>query len=278
MANALVAKLDQGDVWVKIVTAIKDLVGEVNFDCNLDAIQMQAMDTSHVALISLFLAKAEFQHWHLAGNRSQVFGVNLGSMGKVLACAGSGSSVTLSLLDRGDQLSFEFCDPITAETIKLGLKLIDIDADPLEIPPTNYTAIINMPSAVFEKKCSDMHKLGADTVSITPYRDHIKFTIACDMLSTGSFTIPTTPALDANDPACVRITLSDPAALEGPTQCFDLRYLNNFIKAKALSKSLVLNMSDELPLRLDFPFGEHGSYLRYFLAPKIAANEAGMQE
>jgi proliferating cell nuclear antigen len=154
------------------------------------------------------------------------------------------------------------------EKITLALKLMDIEMEALGIPPMEYAAVITMPSAVLEKKCSDMQMLGADTVLITPYRDRIEFKIECGMLGSGSFTIPCTPALDAADPDCVRIALADPAASEGPAQRFALRYLNHFIKAKALSERVVLRMSPEVPLRVDFDFGLHGSYLRYYLAPK----------
>jgi proliferating cell nuclear antigen len=110
MGDAFVAKLDVGDMWSKIVAATKDLLNEVKFDVNNLGIDLQAMDTSHVALIKLFLAKGEFQQWLLARNQS--LGVNLSSMAKILSCAGKGNAVKLSCLDNGDLVTFEFVDPV----------------------------------------------------------------------------------------------------------------------------------------------------------------------
>jgi proliferating cell nuclear antigen len=46
------ARLQEGHVLKKIVEAIKELVKSVNFDASNTGISMQAMDSSHVALVS----------------------------------------------------------------------------------------------------------------------------------------------------------------------------------------------------------------------------------
>ena len=47
------AKLTEGVILKKIVEAIKDLVSDVNIDVSPTGISLQAMDSSHVALVSL---------------------------------------------------------------------------------------------------------------------------------------------------------------------------------------------------------------------------------
>lgn len=54
----LEARLAEGSVFKKVMDAIKDLINEVNFDCNETGISLQSMDTAHVALVVL-LIKAE---------------------------------------------------------------------------------------------------------------------------------------------------------------------------------------------------------------------------
>ena len=46
------ARLAEGNVLKKIVEAIKELVKSVNLDASSNGISMQAMDSSHVALVS----------------------------------------------------------------------------------------------------------------------------------------------------------------------------------------------------------------------------------
>merc|ERR1712087_723236 len=59
---------------------------------------------------------------------------------------------------------------------------------------------------------------------------------------------------------------------ESVTQTFSLRYLNNFTKATALSKTVTLRMGADVPLEVEYKIEEFGS-LRYYLAPKIDDDE-----
>lgn len=47
------AKLANASLLRKIIDAIKDLVTDAPFDCSESAMCLQAMDSSHVALVSL---------------------------------------------------------------------------------------------------------------------------------------------------------------------------------------------------------------------------------
>ena len=49
------AKLANSGLLKKIVESIKDLVTDAPFDCSETAMSLQAMDSSHVALVSLKL-------------------------------------------------------------------------------------------------------------------------------------------------------------------------------------------------------------------------------
>ena len=54
------ARLAEGQVLKKIVEAIKDLVKTVNLDASQTGLSMQAMDSSHVALVSFQLDESGF--------------------------------------------------------------------------------------------------------------------------------------------------------------------------------------------------------------------------
>ncbi len=72
------ARLEQGSLLKKIVEAMKDLVTDANLECNEDGIKLQAMDSSHVSLISLSLAKEGFAEYRC--DRSLFLGLNLVSV------------------------------------------------------------------------------------------------------------------------------------------------------------------------------------------------------
>ena len=75
------ARLIQGVTLKKIMEAIKELVQEANFDCTPKGISMQAMDTSHVSLVALFLGAAGFTPYRV--DRPLSLGITLASMVKV---------------------------------------------------------------------------------------------------------------------------------------------------------------------------------------------------
>lgn len=71
------ARLAQGSLWKKILDAIKDLLTEAIWDCNSTGIALQAMDSSHVSLVSLNLRSDGFETYRCDRNLSM--GMNLGS-------------------------------------------------------------------------------------------------------------------------------------------------------------------------------------------------------
>jgi proliferating cell nuclear antigen len=73
------------------------------------------MDSSHVALVSLLLRSDGFEHYRC--DRNLTLGINLGSMAKILKCAGNDDVLTLKAEDEGDTLTFMFESPSTAPFI-----------------------------------------------------------------------------------------------------------------------------------------------------------------
>lgn len=57
------ARLLQGSILKKLMESIKDLVTDANFDCSSAGVSLQAMDSSHVSLVALFLRAEGFQHY-----------------------------------------------------------------------------------------------------------------------------------------------------------------------------------------------------------------------
>jgi len=69
------ARLVQGSLFKKVLEAIKDLLNEATWDCNSTGISLQAMDSSHVSLVSLSLRSDGFDTYRCDRNISM--GINL---------------------------------------------------------------------------------------------------------------------------------------------------------------------------------------------------------
>jgi proliferating cell nuclear antigen len=102
------ASLAQASLLKKILDAI-GLVAEANFDCSNTGISLQAMDTSHVALVAVLLRKSGFTQYRC--DRNIPLGINLAALSKILKCAGNDDSVTIHANDSGDSVNFIFESP-----------------------------------------------------------------------------------------------------------------------------------------------------------------------
>lgn len=100
------AKLPQGNVLKKLLDAIKDLVPNANWDCAETGISVQAMDSSHVSLVSLQLNSDGFEPFRC--DRNLTLGMDTGTLSKILKCASNDDSITIRAEDSSDTVSFIF--------------------------------------------------------------------------------------------------------------------------------------------------------------------------
>ena len=78
------ARMSDGLLLKKVDSMQVSWITETNFYCTGDGITVQAMDSNHIALVSLVLHKGGFQHYRC--DRPLTLGVNIASMGKILKC------------------------------------------------------------------------------------------------------------------------------------------------------------------------------------------------
>jgi proliferating cell nuclear antigen len=251
-------RLNQSGQLKKIVEAIKDIVSDVNFDCNSQGLSLQAMDQSHVSLVSLNLKPEGFEYFRC--DKSITLGINLLSLYKILKCASNEDSVTISCKETMEILSFLFESPANDRISEFQLRLIQINTEQLGIPDTEYPTVVYLTSGEYRRICSDLSILG-DTIQIEVSKLGIKFEIEGD-IGKGSIILRRSKKNENSDES------TDFVNNETIKMTFALRYLNNFSKATPLCDRIVLRMSKDMPLQLEFKIGLHGC-IRYYLAPKM---------
>ena len=137
---------------------------------------------------------------------------------------------------------------------------MDIEAEQLAIPDTNYKATVKMGAAEFQRIIRDMQILG-DTCTIAVSKEGIRFS-GTGTIGTGNILIRQNAAVD-DEKRQVIVDMEEPVELQ-----FALRYLNFFCKAAPLSDQVILSMSPDVPMIVEFPIQDVG-YVKYYLAPKI---------
>lgn len=258
------ARLIQGGLLKRVLESVKDLVNDANFDCSSTGFSLQAMDSSHVSLVALMLRSDGFEHFRC--DRTLSMGMNLTNMAKMLKCAGNDDIITMKAEDSGDTVTFMFESPSQERISDFELKLMDIDSEQLGIPDTDYSATIKMPSGEFQRICRDLSSIG-DTVVVSVTKDGVKFSTTGD-IGSANITVRQNTAVDKQEDQTV-IDLQEPVTLT-----FALRYLNSFAKATPLSPFVILSMSKELPIVVEYRIADMG-HVKFYLAPKIEDEEMG---
>ena len=144
--------------------------------------------------------------------------------------------------------------------IKTELKLMEIDAEQLAIPETEYKCTIKMPSEEFQRIIRDLQVLG-DTCTMSCTKEGIRFSVSGN-IGTGNILVRSN-ATAAETKDQVVIDMQEPVELN-----FALRYLNFFTKATSVSDQVIICMSPDVPMVVEYPIDDMG-HVKFYLAPKI---------
>uniref|UniRef100_A0AC35TPQ2 Proliferating cell nuclear antigen n=1 Tax=Rhabditophanes sp. KR3021 TaxID=114890 RepID=A0AC35TPQ2_9BILA len=263
----LEAELPHASLLKKVVEAIKDLVTDAPFDCCETGITLQAMDSSHVALVSLKMDVSLFETYRC--DRTVSIGLSLAAMSKALKCANNDDICKLSYSDDDrDNITFTFRDAKKERTQDVTVRLVDLDNEHLGIPDQDYTACIDMPSNEFMKSCRDL-AMFSDTISIAADKGSVTFSATGE---TGNSTVTynsSTPSDDEEESNKIVIKVEKPVKIN-----FSIKYMNSFTKATPLGSKVSIKMCNNVPVIIEYPFGGDDenpdtSSLSFFLAPKI---------
>jgi proliferating cell nuclear antigen len=252
------ATLAEAATFKKVLNSIKDLITETNFDCSASGIALQSMDSSHVCLVSLLLRPDGFESFQC--HRPMTLGINLASMTKIMGCSGNDDKFSIICKEGTDVLKFRFESVAVSKISNFELKLMDIQGEALGVPDQDFGAKVTMPSGEFQRLCRDLSVLG-DSTKITVAKHKISFSVAGET-GNAEIVLDTTKKV-ADMPDQLKIEFK-----YGCTSGFALRYLVYFTKATALSEDVVLYLTDDQPLIVQYDIKNLG-YIRYYLAPKV---------
>ncbi|KAG2136569.1 proliferating cell nuclear antigen, N-terminal domain-containing protein [Suillus bovinus] len=168
----LEARLQEAALLKRLLDSIKELVTDANFECNEEGINLQAMDNSHVALVAVKLEATGFKKYRC--DRPMPLGVNLNSLTKVLKCAKDDDICIIKASDDADVLNLVYEARSSDRIAEYDMKLMDIDAETLGIPDTEYDARVTMTASEFTRIVRDLSQLG-ESVRIEVSKEGVRF-------------------------------------------------------------------------------------------------------
>ena len=252
------ARFTNATLLKRILDAVKDLVTEANLLVTEDGIELQAMDSAHVALIN-FTILAEACSLYTCEQQT-VLGVNLTNFSKIMKCAEPTDSVILTHEPEAAQLLITFESSGGSKRQEFGMNLMDIESDHLEIPDTEYACSIKLPSSEFSKLIHNLSNFGDQaTLSVQP--EVFTMSVTGD---TGTANMTVNHDLSAKQPLLrTEIACGKPTKLD-----FALKYLAAFTKASPLSDQVQIAMSADVPVYVCYDMDHKGS-VGFYLAPKM---------
>jgi proliferating cell nuclear antigen len=289
----LEAQVQFASLWKRLVECINGLVNEANFDCNPGGLSIQAMDSSHVALVHMLLRDDCFVKYQC--ERNSILGLNLASLSKVLKIVDNNDSLSLRHDDDSDVVTLTSENSEKSRKCEYQLKLLEIEAESMGIPEMDYRSTVTLNSAEFAKIVRDMQVFG-DTVTIAISKEGVKFSSSGDVGQGYTFLqaagvsdrslkgeVKAEVKAEAHDndedePLSrkynksadggaavigVEVTMEEPITLS-----FALRFMGIFAKGSTLSERVTLKFAKDSPCMVEYGIDNVG-YLRYYLAPKV---------
>ena len=236
-------RLDHPKLFSEIISIISELVLEVRLRVNKEGVSILAIDPANVAMVLFKLPSNAFSEFEVESE--EVLGVSLENLKAVLRRVKPGSVLVITREE--NELKLLIKDKITKE---FNLALIDVEGEEKKMPNLEFVSKIEMNGSDFSEGIEDCSVV-ADSCSFITEPD--KFIIKAKG-SLNSFKSEFS---------------SDELNIQAQTahSKYSLEYLQKIIKATKITDKVIINFSDDYPLKLEFstPFVE----LSFILAPRV---------
>jgi len=123
-------KLHEGANLKKCINALKELIDQAAWDISEDGIQLQSMDSSHVALVQMNISAESFEPYRC--DQAMQIGLNMGNLHKIFGAFTNGSVSIKAESDDSDTVQFIFETEKNSKSGKLKIKKEDADEEESE--------------------------------------------------------------------------------------------------------------------------------------------------
>lgn len=145
--------------------ALKEILTEANIEIDQNGLKIMAMDGTHTVLVHLRLHADRFDEYKCP--QKYILGINMINLFKLVKTMSNNDSLVMFMEKRdATKMGIVILNGEKQMETTFNLNLIELDINPIEIPPVQFSAIITMPSLDFQKIIRDMATLG-ETVEIT---------------------------------------------------------------------------------------------------------------
>lgn len=278
MTRILEVKTVQSCAFRVLIESLKELLTDVNIEFRRKDIVKDENDKETIKskgglrIMAINNKKTVLIHLKLDADNFQVFkcekpkitiGVNMANFFKLIKTIDSSSILTL-FIDSDEigklGIRIENAEKKQVSTYKLGL--MDLDNNPLEVPPTSFDSVITMPSSDFHKLCRDMSQI-SEFIEIQNAGKSVILKGEGEIADQETILGETINGLSVNREK------NNNTIVQGK---YELKHLVMFTKCTSLCPSIELYMKNEYPLVIHYQVASLGD-IYLCLTPVIDDND-----
>ena len=252
--NVLTIKTIQIQPIRNLCVSIKDIVTDINVTFTQEGMKIINFDKTHTILVNVVIHARNFEQY-ICKPEKIIICANSLQLFKLIQTMSNDDTLTMYIeqSDYNDgivsNLGLQYDNGNIKQYYIQKLRLIEPDTEELIIPDVEYTTIINLPTADFQKIIRDMNGI-SDRIEIKSVGNDIIF--SCD----GAFA--SSKIYRSESDGNLNFVQKSPATtiIQGE---FSLKSLSHFIKCTPLCSHLEMYLGNDLPLIIKYDVASLGS-------------------
>ena len=243
------------------ITAIKDILTDATITFTKEGLKIINFDKTHTILVNVTLYSHKFEKY-LCGPDKIIICANTLHLFKVITTMSNDDTLTM-YIEKTDyhegivsHLGLQYDNGDIKQCYNQKLRLIEPDTEELIVPDVEYSTVINLPTADFQKIIRDLNGI-SDRIEIKSVGSELIF--SCE----GNFASSRISRTESD--GCMNFIQKTDASriIQGE---FSLKSLSHFIKCTPLCSHLEMYLGNDLPLIIKYDVASLGE-IKLCLAP-----------
>ncbi|KXA99246.1 hypothetical protein AKJ41_05735 [candidate division MSBL1 archaeon SCGC-AAA259O05] len=246
-------EMEESGTWKSCIGAISELVEETNFEFGEDAVEMKAMDPSHVVLVDFRLSREACQEYDI--EESKELGIDLTEMNRIMSRAKKSDWLSLSFSEDDNTLAVTF-EGNGVRTFTLPLISLEVEETP--DPDLDHTAWASVGAGAIKDGLKDA-SLMKDNVTIKLSEENLLLSAESDAGEAETELSPESDAVEGLD------------VDESSKAVYNIEFLQKMLKGAGSKDMVEVSHGTDMPIDLTLPLADGKGHLRFLLAPRVEA-------
>ena len=245
-----------------MITAIKDILTDATISFSASGLKIVNFDKTHTILLNVELHASKFEQYAIVPEKI-IICTNTLHLFKLISTMTNDDTLSI-YIDQSDyhdgtvsHLGLQYDNGDIKQKYSQKLRLIEPDTEELVVPDVEYSTVINLPTADFQKIIRDMNGI-SDRIEIKSVGTDLIFSCEGNFASSKIYRYESDGYMEFRQKPQHASTV-----IQGE---FSLKSLSHFIKCTPLCSHLEMYLENDLPLIIKYDVASLGE-MKLCLAP-----------